>query len=117
MLWHGLATHLARPDAKADVGELKERLLYRASIETVRCRADGILATVHEANVGSIFGIGFPAVHGGAIQYINGFEGKAGRGPAGFVARARELAAKYGERFEPPASLVAVAEAGGTFPA
>ncbi len=34
---------------------------------------------------------------------------------AGFVARARELAAQYGERFEPPASLVAKAEAGETY--
>ena len=36
-------------------------------------------------------------------------------GVAGFVARARELAAQYGERFEPPASLVAKAEAGETY--
>jgi 3-hydroxyacyl-CoA dehydrogenase/enoyl-CoA hydratase/3-hydroxybutyryl-CoA epimerase len=42
------------------------------------------------------------------LQYINGYQG----GLAGFVARARELAAKYGERFEPPASLVAKAERG-----
>ncbi len=31
---------------------------------------------------------------------------------AGFVARARELAERYGERFEPPASLVEKAERG-----
>jgi 3-hydroxyacyl-CoA dehydrogenase/enoyl-CoA hydratase/3-hydroxybutyryl-CoA epimerase len=45
------------------------------------------------------------------LQYINGYDG----GPTGFVARARELAAKYGERFEPPASLVALAERGDTY--
>ena len=42
------------------------------------------------------------------LQYINGYEG----GPAGFVARARELAERYGERFDPPASLVEKAERG-----
>jgi 3-hydroxyacyl-CoA dehydrogenase/enoyl-CoA hydratase/3-hydroxybutyryl-CoA epimerase len=42
------------------------------------------------------------------LQYINGYDG----GLAGFVARARELAATYGERFEPPASLVERAERG-----
>jgi 3-hydroxyacyl-CoA dehydrogenase/enoyl-CoA hydratase/3-hydroxybutyryl-CoA epimerase len=42
------------------------------------------------------------------LQYINGYEG----GPAGFVARARELAAAYGPRFEPPASLVEKAQRG-----
>ena len=45
------------------------------------------------------------------LQYINGYEG----GVAGFVARARELAAQYGERFEPPASLVEKAERGETY--
>jgi 3-hydroxyacyl-CoA dehydrogenase/enoyl-CoA hydratase/3-hydroxybutyryl-CoA epimerase len=36
-------------------------------------------------------------------------------GLAGFVARAQELAARYGERFTPPASLVERAAAGGRF--
>ena len=44
----------------------------------------------------------------GAIQYVNGHEG----GVAGFVARARELAAAYGERFDPPALLVDAAATG-----
>jgi 3-hydroxyacyl-CoA dehydrogenase/enoyl-CoA hydratase/3-hydroxybutyryl-CoA epimerase len=67
-----------------------------------------VLETVSDANIGSIMGIGFPAWTGGVLQYINGYEG----GPAGFVERARELAAAYGDRFEPPESLVAKAEAG-----
>ncbi len=36
-------------------------------------------------------------------------------GLAGFVARARELVEHYGERFTPPRSLVAKAEAGELF--
>ena len=55
-----------------------------------------------DANIGSIFGIGFPAWTGGVIQYINGYEG----GLQGFVDRARDLASKYGSHFEPPQSLV-----------
>ena len=35
-----------------------------------------------------------------------------GTGPKAFVARARELAERYGDRFEPPASLVEKAERG-----
>jgi 3-hydroxyacyl-CoA dehydrogenase/enoyl-CoA hydratase/3-hydroxybutyryl-CoA epimerase len=42
------------------------------------------------------------------IQYINGYQG----GLPGFVARARELAATYGDRFNPPQSLVDKAERG-----
>ncbi len=64
-----------------------------------------------DANIGSIMGIGFPAWTGGILQYINGYEG----GLPGFVARAEELAATYGERFTPPALLVAKAEKGERF--
>jgi len=48
-------------------------------------------------------GIGFPPWTGGAAQFIVGYPG----GRAGFVARAQQLAEKYGERFNPPASLLA----------
>jgi 3-hydroxyacyl-CoA dehydrogenase/enoyl-CoA hydratase/3-hydroxybutyryl-CoA epimerase len=63
---------------------------------------------VADANIGSIMGIGFPGWTGGVLQYLNGYAG----GLPGFVARARELAHRYGERFEPPASLVEKAERG-----
>ena len=67
-----------------------------------------MIETVADANIGSIMGIGFPAWTGGVVQYMNGYEG----GLTGFVARARELAETYGERFTPPDSLVAKAESG-----
>jgi len=70
-----------------------------------------VLTTVADANIGSIMGIGFPPWTGGVVQYMNGYPG----GPAGFVARAEELAERYGERFVPPASLVTKAEAGEQF--
>jgi 3-hydroxyacyl-CoA dehydrogenase/enoyl-CoA hydratase/3-hydroxybutyryl-CoA epimerase len=92
-LWPGLARHFAKPDVAADVGELKQRLLYRQSIETARCLAEGVLRSVAEANIGSIFGIGFPAWTGGAIQFI------ASEGRDRFLANAAALAARHGERF------------------
>ncbi len=67
-----------------------------------------MIESVADANIGSIFGIGFPGWTGGVLQYINGYDG----GLPGFVARARELAERYGERFEPPVSLVEKAERG-----
>ncbi len=66
---------------------------------------------VPDANVGSIMGIGFPPLYGGALQYINGYAG----GVAGFTARAEELAQTYGERFAPPALLRDKAAAGEPF--
>jgi 3-hydroxyacyl-CoA dehydrogenase/enoyl-CoA hydratase/3-hydroxybutyryl-CoA epimerase len=91
--------------------DLRERMLFIESLETVKCLDEGVIESVADANVGSIMGIGFPGWTGGVLQYINGFEG----GPAGFVARCRELAAAYGDRFEPPASLVELAERGESY--
>jgi 3-hydroxyacyl-CoA dehydrogenase / enoyl-CoA hydratase / 3-hydroxybutyryl-CoA epimerase len=80
-------------------------------LETVKCLDEGVIESVADANIGSIMGIGFPGWTGGVLQYINGYAG----GPAGFVERSRELASRYGERFEPPASLVEKAERGETY--
>ena len=77
----------------------------------MKCLDEGVIESVADANIGSIMGIGFPAWTGGVLQYINGYEG----GLSGFVTRARELAETYGERFEPPASLVEKAERGETY--
>jgi 3-hydroxyacyl-CoA dehydrogenase/enoyl-CoA hydratase/3-hydroxybutyryl-CoA epimerase len=113
-LWPGLR------DAFPPVGDpstialrdLEERLLFIESIESVNCLDEGVIMSVADANVGSILGIGFPAWTGGVLQYINGYEHPVhGTGPAAFVARARELAATCGERFQPPASLIEKAEA------
>jgi 3-hydroxyacyl-CoA dehydrogenase/enoyl-CoA hydratase/3-hydroxybutyryl-CoA epimerase len=90
---------------------LQERMLFAEAIDAVRCLDDGVLTSVADANVGSLQGIGFPAWTGGVLQYINGYRG----GPAGFVERARELAASYGPQFEPPASLVSMASTGGRY--
>jgi 3-hydroxyacyl-CoA dehydrogenase/enoyl-CoA hydratase/3-hydroxybutyryl-CoA epimerase len=45
------------------------------------------------------------------VQFVDQYEG----GTRGFVARCRELATAYGERFAPPASLVRLAETGAPF--
>ena len=111
-LWPGLRDTFKTkktPLSPAEFRELQDRLLYIQSIETVRCLAEGVLNSVADANIGSIFGIGAPPWTGGVLQYINYV------GPREFVSRARELAKKYGERFEPPALLVQMAEKNETF--
>jgi 3-hydroxyacyl-CoA dehydrogenase / enoyl-CoA hydratase / 3-hydroxybutyryl-CoA epimerase len=102
-LWPGLATHFAKAGVSADPAELKQRLLYRQSIETARCLAEGVLTSVGEANIGSIFGIGFPAWTGGAIQFV------ASEGRDRFLANAAALAERHGERFAiSPAAAAAI---------
>jgi 3-hydroxyacyl-CoA dehydrogenase/enoyl-CoA hydratase/3-hydroxybutyryl-CoA epimerase len=109
-LWPGLREAFPSVDdpSMINLKDLEERMLIIESIETVKCLDEGVIETVADANIGSIMGIGFPGWTGGVLQYINGYEG----GLAGFVARARELAERYGDRFEPPASLVEKAERG-----
>ncbi len=86
-------------------------MLFAEAIESVKCLDEGVIETIADGNIGSILGIGFPGWTGGVFQYINGYDG----GVAGFVERAQELAGQYGERFEPPASLVEKAERGETY--
>lgn len=83
----------------ADLTLLKERLLFIQAIETVRCLEENVLMEVRDANIGSIFGIGFAAWSGGALQYINQY------GLQAFTQRADELAGRFGERFRPPELL------------
>ncbi|WP_417546506.1 3-hydroxyacyl-CoA dehydrogenase NAD-binding domain-containing protein [Marinobacter sp.] len=89
---------------KVKLQELKDRILFIQSIETIRCLEEGVLRTVEDANIGSIFGIGYAPWTGGAIQFINQY------GVRAFAERARELTAAYGERFAPPALLLEHAE-------
>jgi 3-hydroxyacyl-CoA dehydrogenase / enoyl-CoA hydratase / 3-hydroxybutyryl-CoA epimerase len=110
-LWPGLYQHFTKPGAEIPFRDMQERMLFAEALETVKCFDEGVLRSVADANIGSIMGIGFPAWAGGVVQYMNGYPG----GLAGFVERARELAKNYGERFNPPASLVAKAESGQTF--
>ncbi|GHE97477.1 3-hydroxyacyl-CoA dehydrogenase [Streptomyces spiralis] len=110
-LWPGLREHFSEPGYEIPFRDMQERMLFAEALDTVRLLEEGVLTSVADANIGSIFGIGFPGWTGGVLQYINGYDG----GLPGFVARARELAERYGERFTPPALLVAKAEKGETF--
>ncbi|MFF6868150.1 3-hydroxyacyl-CoA dehydrogenase NAD-binding domain-containing protein [Streptomyces sp. NPDC012450] len=110
-LWTGLREHFTEPGYEIPFRDMQERMLFSEAIDTVRLLEEGVLTSVADANIGSIMGIGFPSWSGGILQYINGYEG----GVAGFVARARELAETYGERFAPPALLVEKAERGEVF--
>ncbi|OLF12873.1 3-hydroxyacyl-CoA dehydrogenase [Actinophytocola xinjiangensis] len=110
-LWPGLVEHFTKPDVEIPFEDMKERMLFAEALETVKCFDEGVLRSVPDANIGSIMGIGFPPWTGGVIQYINNYPG----GIAGFVTRSRELADRYGDQFQPPASLVEKAEKGEIF--
>ncbi|NWG74304.1 MAG: enoyl-CoA hydratase/isomerase family protein [Rubrivivax sp.] len=105
-LWPGLAEMYPPADTQPPQRELIDRLMFVQANEAARCLQEGVLRSVADGNIGSIFGWGFAPFHGGALQFIDAM------GPKAFVARARELAAAYGTRFEPAAIVVKAAEEG-----
>jgi 3-hydroxyacyl-CoA dehydrogenase/enoyl-CoA hydratase/3-hydroxybutyryl-CoA epimerase len=112
-LWPGLRDAFPPVDDPSAISlrDLEERMLFIEALEAVKCLDERVVESVADANIGSILGIGFPGWTGGVLQYINGYDGGVG----GFVARARELAQRYGPRFEPPVSLVEKAEGGDVY--
>ncbi|MGH3413769.1 MAG: 3-hydroxyacyl-CoA dehydrogenase NAD-binding domain-containing protein [Marmoricola sp.] len=116
-LWQGLSGHFPPADKPADIADLRDRYLFVEALETAKCFEEGVIASAAEANIGSIMGIGYPALTGGTVQFMQGYDGRTGRGLKGFVARARELAEQYGDRFTPTPRLVEMAEKGESFPA
>jgi 3-hydroxyacyl-CoA dehydrogenase/enoyl-CoA hydratase/3-hydroxybutyryl-CoA epimerase len=109
VLWSGLAQEYPRLATQPGIEELKTRLLYIQALETARCFEEGVLKSVHEADLGSILGWGFPAYTGGTLSYIDTI------GPVQFVAECKRLARLYGERFKPTKGLLARAQSGETY--
>ena len=95
-LWSGLKTHFEKPfhaDPLQTQQAIKQRLLYRQAVETARCLQEQVLTSSHDANIGSIFGIGFPAWTGGALQFVYS------EGLETFIANCAELAGNHGQGF------------------
>lgn len=107
-LWAGLSQWL-KPEVTISEQEMIDRILFVQALDTVRCLEEGVLESVQDANIGSIFGIGFAPWTGGAIQFLNQY------GLDKAVKRAEELTAKYGERFTPPKLLKDKAAKGELF--
>jgi 3-hydroxyacyl-CoA dehydrogenase/enoyl-CoA hydratase/3-hydroxybutyryl-CoA epimerase/enoyl-CoA isomerase len=77
-------------------------------LETVRCLEDKIVETAAEADMGLIYGIGFPPFRGGALRYIDSI------GVAEFVALADKYA-DLGPLYQPTAKLREMAANGQRF--
>ncbi|MFZ6719357.1 3-hydroxyacyl-CoA dehydrogenase NAD-binding domain-containing protein [Undibacterium sp. Ji49W] len=103
-LWPELGALFGKPQIKLPYADLQDRFLYRQALETLHCLDEGVLESSRDANIGSIFGIGFPAWTGGAVQFINHV------GPAQFAVRAAELQARYGAGFSLPPNYLQYAQ-------
>ena len=110
MLWPGLAEIApSKAPENFDYEELKRRFLFVQAVEAARVFEEGVLTDVREADVGAILGFGFAPYWGGPLSMIDFY------GVKRFVADAKALAEKHGERFAPPKLLLEMAEKGETF--
>lgn len=96
-LWEGLSYW--KKEQTVDEQELIDRFLFVQSLDTLRCLEEGVLESVVDGNVGSIFGIGFAPWTGGTLQFLNQY------GLKDALNRAQTLEQRYGERFAPPQLL------------
>jgi 3-hydroxyacyl-CoA dehydrogenase/enoyl-CoA hydratase/3-hydroxybutyryl-CoA epimerase len=106
-LWTGLREAFPPAAAQPPVEELVDRMLVVQALEAARCMEAGVLLAVPDADVGAVLGWGFAPWTGGPLSYIDTI------GAAAFVAKADALAARFGERFSPPAILREMGARGG----
>lgn len=95
-LWPGVREHFTTGTA-VPMRDIQDRYLFIMALEAAKCFEEGVLHDTASANIGAIFGIGYPPATGGPATFMTNREG----GLAAFVARADELADAYGERFRP----------------
>jgi 3-hydroxyacyl-CoA dehydrogenase / enoyl-CoA hydratase / 3-hydroxybutyryl-CoA epimerase / enoyl-CoA isomerase len=69
-----------------DADEIIARTMIPMIIETVRCLEEGIVASAAEADMGLVYGLGFPPFRGGVFRYLDTL------GVANFVALADQYA-------------------------
>jgi 3-hydroxyacyl-CoA dehydrogenase/enoyl-CoA hydratase/3-hydroxybutyryl-CoA epimerase len=98
-LWPDLARQFPLSEKQPAVEEVIERLLYIQALESARCFEEKVVTHPADADVGSIFGIGFPAWTGGTLSFIDTI------GVEKFVADCKRLAKLHGDRFKVPHGL------------
>jgi len=98
-LWPELNAHFPATKQSYDRIEIIERLLFAQVIEAIWCMQEKVLISAAAANLGSIYGWGFPAFKGGVIQYIVDY------GKEAFLKQCGVYEKRYGQRFKAPTLL------------
>jgi 3-hydroxyacyl-CoA dehydrogenase/enoyl-CoA hydratase/3-hydroxybutyryl-CoA epimerase len=98
-----------RPTRPESTELLEQRLVYAMLNEAAMAAGEGVVRSPRDGDIGAIFGIGYPPFRGGPLRYLDDL------GAANAVRVLRQLEDKFGNRFTPAASLVAMAERGDRF--
>jgi len=93
-LWSGLGTKITSKRIKISKNLMCERLIFSQVIEALNCYDQGVLNSIAEANVGSVYGWGFPKP--GVFSYIENY------GINKFKVKSNDLFDSFGSRFLVP---------------
>ncbi|MEP1230604.1 MAG: 3-hydroxyacyl-CoA dehydrogenase NAD-binding domain-containing protein, partial [Litorimonas sp.] len=107
-LWKGMSEHYPLLDEQPSPEDIIERLLYALLAPTARTYAEGVVPDPQSADLGAIFGLGFPPWTGGPLSHIDTI------GMEAYIETSDRLAQLHGARFSPPVKFRAMAKAGET---
>jgi len=94
------------PKNKQAERDIADRCVSLMLNEAVRCLDDGTVRNARDADIGAVFGIGFPPFLGGPMRYIDSL------GADRVVKKLQALQRQYGERFAPCDALLTRAAEG-----
>lgn len=96
-----------RPLGAVDQQRVEDRLVFAMLNEAAMAMSEGVVRMPRDADVGAIYGIGFPPFRGGPLRTIDAM------GAAEAVAKLERLQAAHGLRFHPAPVLEEMARTGG----
>lgn len=100
ILWPELGEHFKVDRRKRPKHEeLIDRFLIAQVLEAIWCMQEKVIHSTAAANLGSIYGWGFPAFKGGVLQFIHDMELET------FVKTCKTLQKKHGQRFQIPSKM------------
>jgi 3-hydroxyacyl-CoA dehydrogenase/enoyl-CoA hydratase/3-hydroxybutyryl-CoA epimerase len=94
---------------EADPDLVQRRLLHAMLNEAAMACAENVVRSPRDADIGAIFGIGFPAFRGGPLRMIDDL------GPGRVVETLYQLQEVFGERFRPAPSLLEMSRRSGRY--
>jgi 3-hydroxyacyl-CoA dehydrogenase/enoyl-CoA hydratase/3-hydroxybutyryl-CoA epimerase len=99
----------AHPNGGPRPAEILQRLIYAMVNEAARAAGEGVIRTPRDADIGAIFGFGFPPFRGGPLRHADDL------GAARLVSELTRLAELHGMRFTPCETLQEMARTNGKF--
>jgi 3-hydroxyacyl-CoA dehydrogenase / enoyl-CoA hydratase / 3-hydroxybutyryl-CoA epimerase len=96
-------------DARVPPEEIQMRLVLAFVNEAIHCLGEGIVRSPRDADIGAVFGLGFPPFRGGPLRYVDCV------GAPEILRRLSLYRTRFGERFAPAPRLEQVGASNGRF--